>query len=155
YLVRFAYGVHPKQVIRAPAWIEADKFDITAKPDMPGSPSFGQIQSILQKLLAERFGLVFHKEKRELSAYTITVAKGGEKIRKDEAAPVPDIFAAMEQQLGLHIQKTKAQVDVMVIDKVSKPSENGDRTGCSRICSRNAPASPQTPPRRTAPPFPA
>jgi uncharacterized protein (TIGR03435 family) len=30
----------------------------------------------------------------------------------------------MEQQLGLHIQKTKAQAAVMVIDKVSKPSEN-------------------------------
>jgi uncharacterized protein (TIGR03435 family) len=160
------------------------------------------MQSVLQKLLAERFGLVFHKEKRELSAYTITVAKGGEKIEKDEDAPEPspsfggppsgfvvrnatmaefttfflveqfidqpvvdqtgfgetrysfilkftpepgmlppragqdaqppapdadappDIFAAMEQQLGLHIQKTKAQVDVMVIDQVSKPSEN-------------------------------
>ena len=41
----------------------------------------------------------------------------------DADAP-PDIFAAMEQQLGLHIQRTKAQVDVMVIDKVSKPSEN-------------------------------
>ena len=36
----------------------------------------------------------------------------------------PDIFAAMEQQLGLQIRKAKAQVDVMVIDKVSKPSEN-------------------------------
>ena len=149
----------------------------------------------------ERFGLVFHKEKRELSAYTITVARGGEKIKKDEDTPEPspsfggppsgfvvrnatmaefisflllplmdlpmvdqtgfgetrytftlkftpdqgmippgagsdarpaapdpdappDIFAAMEQQLGLHIQKTKAEVGVMVIDKVSKPSEN-------------------------------
>lgn len=102
-------------------------------------------------MLAARFGLVFHREKKELSAYTITIAKGGEKIRKDEDPPVPsfetrysftlkftpdpgvlppdadappDIFAAMQQQLGLHIQKTKAQVDVMVIDKVSKPSPN-------------------------------
>jgi uncharacterized protein (TIGR03435 family) len=186
-------------VIGAPAWIDADKFDITAAPDQPGFPTMEQMQSVLQRLLAERFRLVFHKEKRELSAYTITVAKGGEKIKKDEAPgpsfggapqsgfvvrnatiaefttfvllpfmdqPVvdqtgfgetrysfilkftpdpgmlppgeasdaqrpapdadapPDIFAAMEQQLGLHIQKTKAQVDVMVIDKVSKPSAN-------------------------------
>jgi uncharacterized protein (TIGR03435 family) len=201
YLVKFAYDLHPKQVIGAPAWIDADQFDITAKPDLPGSPNFQQLQLVLQKVMAERFGLVFHKEKRELSAYTITVAKGGGKIRKDEgpgpsfasdgnpqhgllvrnatmaefvsflllplmdlpvvdqtgfgetrytftlkftpdpgmlppvagldaqppasdADPAPDIFAAMEQQLGLHIQKTKAQVDVMVIDKVSKPSEN-------------------------------
>ncbi|HEY3827515.1 MAG TPA: TIGR03435 family protein [Bryobacteraceae bacterium] len=199
YLVEFAYDLHPRQVIGAPAWIDADKFDITAKPDKSGFPTMEQMQLMLQKLLVERFGLVFHKEKRELSAYTITVAKGGEKIKKDDAPgpsfgggpqsgfvvrnatmaefatflllpfmdqPVvdqtgfgetrysfilkftpdpgmlppgagpdaqppapdadapPDIFAAMEQQLGLHIQKTKAQVDVMVIDKISKPSEN-------------------------------
>jgi len=37
YLVTFAYDLHPKQVIGAPAWIDADKFDITAKPDQPGS----------------------------------------------------------------------------------------------------------------------
>jgi len=202
YLVKFAYHLHPKQVIGAPAWIDADKFDITAKPDQPGFPTVKQLQSILQRLIAERFGLVFHKEKRELSAYIITVAKGGEKIKKEadtpepapsfgggprrgvvvrnatmtefatfvllpfmdqpvvdqtgfgetrysfilkftpdpgmlppEAGPnaqppaadadaPPDIFAATEHQLGLHIQKTKAPVDVMVIDKVSKPSEN-------------------------------
>lgn len=201
YLVKFAYGVHPKQVIGAPAWIDADKFDIAVKPDIPGSPSLKQIQSVMQKLLAERFGLVFHKDERELSAYTITVAKGGAKIKEEDpstpgpsfggapqnfvvrdatmaefttfflvqqfidepvvdqtgfgqtrlsfilkftpdpgllppgAAPdaqrpapdadaPPDIYAAMEQQLGLHIQKTKAEVEVMVIDKVSKPTEN-------------------------------
>ena len=41
-----------------------------------------------------------------------------------EADAPPDIFAAIEQQLGLHIQKGKTQVDVIVIDRVSKPSEN-------------------------------
>jgi uncharacterized protein (TIGR03435 family) len=30
----------------------------------------------------------------------------------------------MEQQLGLRMQKTKAPVDVMIIDKVEKPSAN-------------------------------
>ncbi len=199
YLLKFAYDLHSNQVVGAPAWADADKFDITAKPDQPGFPSVKQVQSVLQKLLAERFGLAFHKEKRDLSAYTITVAKGGVKVKEDVGAPVPsfggppsgsvvrnatiaefaaflllplmdepvvdetgfgdtrysfvlkftpdqgmlppgagptpqspaldadappDIYAAMEQQLGLHIQKTKAQVNVMVIDKVSKPSEN-------------------------------
>jgi uncharacterized protein (TIGR03435 family) len=40
----------------------------------------------------------------------------------DPDAP-PDIFSAMEQ-LGLHLQKTKTPVDVMVIDKIEKPSPN-------------------------------
>jgi uncharacterized protein (TIGR03435 family) len=36
----------------------------------------------------------------------------------------PDLFSAMEQQLGLRMQKTKAPAEVMVIDKVEKPSSN-------------------------------
>jgi uncharacterized protein (TIGR03435 family) len=41
----------------------------------------------------------------------------------DPDAP-PDLFAAMEQQLGLHMQKAKAPVEVMVIDKIAKPTSN-------------------------------
>jgi len=36
----------------------------------------------------------------------------------------PDIFTAFQQQLGLKLESTKAPVDVLVIDKVEKPSEN-------------------------------
>jgi len=36
----------------------------------------------------------------------------------------PDIFAAFQQQLGLKLESTKAPADVIVIDKVEKPSAN-------------------------------
>jgi uncharacterized protein (TIGR03435 family) len=36
----------------------------------------------------------------------------------------PDIFTAFQQQLGLKLESTKARVDVMVIDKIERPSEN-------------------------------
>ena len=36
----------------------------------------------------------------------------------------PDIFTAFEQQLGLKLQSTKAVVDVMVIDRIERPSPN-------------------------------
>ena len=36
----------------------------------------------------------------------------------------PDLFAAFQQQLGLKLEPTRAPVDVMVIDKVERPSEN-------------------------------
>ena len=39
---------------------------------------------MVQKLLAERFGLEFHREKRELSAYVMTVDKAGVKMAKVE-----------------------------------------------------------------------
>jgi uncharacterized protein (TIGR03435 family) len=205
-LIKFAYDLHPKQVIGAPAWFDSDKFDIEGKPDTPGLPSVTQMRAMLQKLLVERFSLKFRKDQKELSAYAITVSKGGEKIRKEENAPVPvpgfggrpqngfnvrnatmaefasvmqaqfmdqpvvdqtglgntrytfvvkftpdatmhpfgsgsappqppqpaapdpdappDLYSAMEQQLGLRMQKTKAPVEVMVIEKVEKPSAN-------------------------------
>ena len=37
---------------------------------------------------------------------------------------LPDLFTAIQEQLGLKLDATKAPVDVLVIDKVSKPSEN-------------------------------
>jgi uncharacterized protein (TIGR03435 family) len=41
----------------------------------------------------------------------------------DPDAP-PDLFSAMEQQLGLRMRTAKAPVEVMVIDKIEKPSAN-------------------------------
>jgi uncharacterized protein (TIGR03435 family) len=204
-LIKFAYGVHPKQVAGAPAWADSDKFDVEAKPNKPGMPSVDQMKTMLQGLLADRFSLAFHKDKKELSAYAITVVKSGVKIKKEENANIPvpgfgglpqrgfnarnatlaefasvlqaqfmdlpvidqtglgdtrytfmvkftpdpgmrpfggagappeaqpaaadpdappDLYSAMEQQLGLRMQKTKAPVDVMVIDKIEKPSGN-------------------------------
>jgi len=36
----------------------------------------------------------------------------------------PDLYAAMQQQLGLRLQATRGMVDVIVIDRVDRPSEN-------------------------------
>ena len=36
----------------------------------------------------------------------------------------PDIYAALQQQLGLKVDATKLKVEVLVVDKVDKPSEN-------------------------------
>ena len=41
----------------------------------------------------------------------------------DADAP-PDIFTAFQQQLGLKLENTKAPADVMVIDRLEKPSDN-------------------------------
>lgn len=38
--------------------------------------------------------------------------------------PLPSLFTAIQEQLGLKLEATKAPADVMVIDHVEKPSEN-------------------------------
>jgi len=85
-LISFAYAIHRKQIVDGPAWLETQKFDIVGQADVDGYANLRQIQEMLQKLMATRFNLKFHQEKRELAIYTITVAKGGPKITKHTEA---------------------------------------------------------------------
>jgi uncharacterized protein (TIGR03435 family) len=39
-------------------------------------------------------------------------------------AECPDLYTAIQQQIGLKLDSSKAPVDVLVIDKAEKPSEN-------------------------------
>ncbi len=66
-LITFSYGVHRKQIVDAPAWMDSEKFDISAKPDTEGMPSIGQWKTMVQKLLTDRFKLRFHRDQRELA----------------------------------------------------------------------------------------
>lgn len=198
-IITFAFDLHPKQIINAPAWIEEDHYDITGTPDTPGQPNLAQMKALFQKMLRDRFHLVFHRDKKELSVYALTVAKGGHKLKENTTNPngtpslaftrlgtlparnasmaefagvmqmavtdkpivdqtgltgkwdftlnwtpdatqfiglgggtppppnpdgPPDLFAAIQQQLGLELKSTRAPADVFVIDKVERPSEN-------------------------------
>ncbi len=86
-LIAFAYGLHAKQIIDAPAWFGTDLYDIEAKPDAEGRPNQKQMQAMVKKLLTERFKLAFHQDKRELSVYVISVAGGGPKLAKSATGP--------------------------------------------------------------------
>ena len=80
-LIMFAYSVQMKQIIGAPDWIERDRYDINATPDREGTPSADQVRLMIRKLLADRFQLKFHHDKRELSAFVLTVGKDGSKLK--------------------------------------------------------------------------
>jgi uncharacterized protein (TIGR03435 family) len=86
-LITFAYDLHPKQIVGAPAWMESERFDVTGEPDQPGRPNLRQMKVMIQKLLADRFKLTFHNEKKELSAYAIVLGKGGSKLTPSEGDP--------------------------------------------------------------------
>ena len=86
-LIGFAYGFHTMQIMDGPPWFGTDLYDIEAKPDTEGQPSLKQLQTMVQKLLADRFKLAFHHDKKELSAYVITVASGGPKMTRSTAGP--------------------------------------------------------------------
>jgi len=62
----------------APAWLSSDHFDVVAKSAGPVSPS--EHWRMLQSLLEDRFKLKWHREKRELPVYYLSMGKGGLKL---------------------------------------------------------------------------
>jgi len=199
-LVTFAYSLQVKQVVNAPGWMDSDRYDIDANPDQPGTPNTEQLRIMVRKLLADRFALKFHHEKRNLAAYVLTAGKTGQKLTPtqlksnlpgffyspgtggltlhlingtmndftsflqmlvldkpvvdqtgitgrfdnnvtftpddsqfnghppkvpaSDVSEAPNLFDAIQQQLGLKLTAQKTAVDVIVIDHVEKPSPN-------------------------------
>lgn len=198
-LIAFAYGLHPDQITGGPPWIASDKYDLYAEVTGKGAPESQRIRAMVQQLMADRFSLVFHRAKKELSVYAIVVAKSGAKFTGSAGEPNvnasfdfpslgrmtvhnatiadfavwleryvtnrpvvdqsgisgkynftfdwspdetqlpglseqlqhtngrserPDLYTAIQQQLGLKLESAKAPVEILVIDRAERPSDN-------------------------------
>jgi uncharacterized protein (TIGR03435 family) len=87
WLIKLAYNMHARQISGGPAWLDSEKYDIVGRPDTPGQPSRDQMKVMIQKLLADRFQLKFHTEKRELPVYAMVLLKTGAKITVSAGDP--------------------------------------------------------------------
>ena len=200
-LLAAAYNLTPKAISSGPAWIDSDRFDILAEAPRQVRPTLDEQMTMLRKLLDERFNLTLHREEKEFSIYTLTIAKNGPKLMDaapdaspegapplvfflspggarlparnatmaelawvmqraavdrpvvdktglsgrydfelewapdetqfgggvpagDPDHPKPDLFAAMQQQLGLRLEATRGPIEALVIDKIERPSAN-------------------------------
>jgi uncharacterized protein (TIGR03435 family) len=227
-LIVFAYELQPFEIFGGPSWATSDRFDIAATMQAPptGSAQGPRNRRLLRALLAERFKLVAHEERREMPVYALVRARAdrtlgarlspfkaecgdlgklgpppeSEAVRLPEsdpgkgpqhclavvgvgrmsargmtlsdlsrslatfaairrrvidrtsltglfdydlewtpiAAPAgvpasavpsgsdgpPNIFTALQEQLGLKLESTKEVIPVLVIDSVNQPSEN-------------------------------
>jgi uncharacterized protein (TIGR03435 family) len=189
-LIAFAWAINQNQIVDAPNWLRDEHYDLDGETNAETDPTIPEQQQMIRKLLADRFGLKFHREKRELAAYALVVAKGSPKLvlaahpdaqpgqhneghgtqttrsftsaamsdfvltmqffldrplvdqtgltgrydfnltytyadapNADSDAP-PPLFTALQEQLGLKFQPTKAATDVLVIDQAARPSAN-------------------------------
>ena len=134
-LITMAFDLHRQQITGGPAWFESDKFDITGKPEVPGQPNVTQLKIMLQKLLADRFQLKFHNEKKELSVYAITIAKTGSKLAKSQSDPagLPGLFFGRNAPSGMSFNVRNATIaevaSVLQGSVLDKPV--ADQTGLS------------------------
>jgi uncharacterized protein (TIGR03435 family) len=85
--IQWAYGTS-QALVTGPTSLTNVHYDITAKTDP--STTQAKMRLMLQTLLADRFKLAFHTEKRELRVYTLTLAKSG--IKMHPSAPGGEMF---------------------------------------------------------------
>jgi len=186
FLIEQAYDVRGFQVTGGPSWMDSEQYDVNAK--IEGEATNEQIRIMMRSLLADRFKLQLHREKKEMACYALVVAKGGSKLKAPEedadgkhksgrmsmargrfdgdALPVeaiahaleqvlgravidrtgltgtfdfklewtPDeartesggssLFTAVQEQLGLKLESTRGPVEILVVDRIEKASEN-------------------------------
>ena len=82
YCIAFAYGIKEYQV-SGPAWLNETRYDILAKG--PEGTRHEQLAQMMQTLLAERFKLEIHRDKRDFSVFALVVGKSGPKLQESPA----------------------------------------------------------------------
>jgi uncharacterized protein (TIGR03435 family) len=86
--------------ISGPDWMSGARFDIAATIQKDATKE--QFRVMLQNLLAERFKLKAHREKREMAVYSLVVGKNGPKMKEsaEDPAPKPGTEAAAAPRSG-------------------------------------------------------
>ena len=82
--VGLAYRVKPYQ-ITGPDWTASDRFNLSAT--LPAGSASSQIPEMVQTLLADRFQLKLHREKKDLPVYALVVGKPPLKLQENASAP--------------------------------------------------------------------
>lgn len=83
FVIEWAYDLKDYQVV-GPKWIEFDnRYDIVA--NATGRATDDQMRPMLQTLLADRFQMKSHFEKRDLQVYALIPGKGEPKLKKADA----------------------------------------------------------------------
>lgn len=86
-MLMMAYGMQKSQLLNLPDWARTDRFDVDGVSDVEGQPDVRQFQSMVRKLLGERFGLKYHHDQREMPVFALTVARGGAKLTPSKGDP--------------------------------------------------------------------
>jgi len=99
-LIVRAYGMKDYQV-EGPDWFRSERFDVAAKfpealPTDREKYNAG-LHAMMQNMLVDRFKLAVHRDKKMLSVYELTVAKGGIKFKE-----VPDSDSHNEDSNNTH-----------------------------------------------------
>jgi uncharacterized protein (TIGR03435 family) len=82
WLIATAYNVSNRQISPLPEALGSRNFDIDARCAEPSTR--GQMMRMLQALLADRFHLRIRRERKEMTAFVLTIATGGSKLEENK-----------------------------------------------------------------------
>ena len=74
-IIGYAFSVRDDQMMGLPAWSLAERFDISGKYSSGSRPSPAQVAQMVRGLLADRFKLQTHTERREGATFALVVAR--------------------------------------------------------------------------------
>jgi uncharacterized protein (TIGR03435 family) len=94
-IIRQAYGpLQEGQLVGGPDWIDSERFDIEAKLEGPPTPQ--ATGGMLRQMLADRFNLKVHTEKRDLPVFELMVARGDGRLGPSLKPSAPECVAMMQ-----------------------------------------------------------
>ena len=115
-LVAQAYDLQRFQ-LKTPGWMDAARYNITAK--VPEGATKEQFRVMLQNLLATRFALVFHREKKEMPVYELVVGKSGHKLKESSSDPGAERWTRMGMKDGLAQINAQDETMEMFVTRLS------------------------------------
>jgi uncharacterized protein (TIGR03435 family) len=132
-ILETAYDVREFQIVGGPNWVSSERYDVLARSG-DGSRSGTRAEEILavrarlQRLLAERFKLEVHRERRELPEYALEIAKNGPnliEVRDTSNEARAGIQRGCGQMIGTNT--TMANLSIYLARQLDRPVL--DRTG--------------------------
>jgi uncharacterized protein (TIGR03435 family) len=121
HMIGVAYNIEMDMLKGGPDWVAGgdDRYDLEAKADDPSTATETELLLMLQRLLADRFKLKFHRETNEVDGFELVIAKNGPKVR--QAGPDE------EEKIALGVAGNQD------IGEAKKAASEGDKEGARPV----------------------
>jgi uncharacterized protein (TIGR03435 family) len=93
-LISLAYDLRVDQVLKGPAWIDSETYDVYAKAESPVSPE--RIRAMLATLLRDRFKLRTHDSTEVMAVYSLVLSSKGPTLKASQKGTQPSSLAPIQ-----------------------------------------------------------
>jgi uncharacterized protein (TIGR03435 family) len=113
-LIRLGWDVRAFQISGGPGWLDAERYNIQTRPDVPYNPHStegeGRLRQMVRSMLQDRFRLQVHQQKKETNVYHLVSVQGILKLKRTGDAR--DATTQMRDGKG-HMWATKFDMDLL------------------------------------------